>query len=106
MLLLRWCLGGVQRKNENGRFRRSLHNALIALKKSGAGEGIRTLDPNLGKVVGLISLRLPHASSPTRLTLIHDFLRQLPYIISLVAHPAGRGCAPAAANRIVPNGRH
>ncbi len=25
--------------------------SLISLKKSGAGEGIRTLDPNLGKVV-------------------------------------------------------
>jgi hypothetical protein len=26
-------------------------NRLISLRKSGAGEGIRTLDPNLGKVV-------------------------------------------------------
>ncbi len=26
-------------------------NPLISLRKSGAGEGIRTLDPNLGKVV-------------------------------------------------------
>ncbi len=26
-------------------------NKLISLEKSGAGEGIRTLDPNLGKVV-------------------------------------------------------
>jgi hypothetical protein len=26
-------------------------NTLISLRKSGAGEGIRTLDPNLGKVV-------------------------------------------------------
>ena len=26
-------------------------NILILLRKSGAGEGIRTLDPNLGKVV-------------------------------------------------------
>lgn len=26
-------------------------NCLIFLKKTGAGEGIRTLDPNLGKVV-------------------------------------------------------
>jgi hypothetical protein len=25
--------------------------SLISLRKSGAGEGIRTLDPNLGKVV-------------------------------------------------------
>ena len=32
-------------------FRRPSHNALISLRKFGAGEGIRTLDPNLGKVV-------------------------------------------------------
>jgi hypothetical protein len=25
-------------------------NTLISLRKSGAGEGIRTLDPNLGKI--------------------------------------------------------
>jgi hypothetical protein len=31
--------------------RRPSHNTLIFLRKSGAGEGIRTLDPNLGKVV-------------------------------------------------------
>jgi hypothetical protein len=31
--------------------RRLSHNALISLGKFGAGEGIRTLDPNLGKVV-------------------------------------------------------
>jgi hypothetical protein len=31
--------------------RRPSHNALISMRKSGAGEGIRTLDPNLGKVV-------------------------------------------------------
>ena len=30
--------------------RRPSHNALISLEKFGAGEGIRTLDPNLGKV--------------------------------------------------------
>jgi hypothetical protein len=30
--------------------RRPSHNALISLGKFGAGEGIRTLDPNLGKV--------------------------------------------------------
>ena len=34
-----------------GRFRGPYHNALISLGKFGAGEGIRTLDPNLGKVV-------------------------------------------------------
>ena len=31
--------------------RRASFNRLISLRKSGAGEGIRTLDPNLGKVV-------------------------------------------------------
>jgi hypothetical protein len=31
--------------------RRTASIALISLKKTGAGEGIRTLDPNLGKVV-------------------------------------------------------
>ena len=31
--------------------RRAVFNRLISLRKSGAGEGIRTLDPNLGKVV-------------------------------------------------------
>jgi hypothetical protein len=31
--------------------RRPSHNALISLGKSGAGDGIRTHDPNLGKVV-------------------------------------------------------
>src|SRR5690606_28720231 len=31
--------------------RRALLRSLIFLRKSGAGEGIRTLDPNLGKVV-------------------------------------------------------
>jgi hypothetical protein len=31
--------------------RRIVFNHLILLRKSGAGEGIRTLDPNLGKVV-------------------------------------------------------
>jgi hypothetical protein len=30
--------------------RRPCHNALISQRKFGAGEGIRTLDPNLGKV--------------------------------------------------------
>ena len=31
--------------------RRTALNRFIFLKKTGAGEGIRTLDPNLGKVV-------------------------------------------------------
>ena len=31
--------------------RRAFSNYLIFLKKTGAGEAIRTLDPNLGKVV-------------------------------------------------------
>ncbi len=40
----RWA--GKQKTAPKGRF-----NTLISLRKSGAGEGIRTLDPNLGKVV-------------------------------------------------------
>ncbi len=31
--------------------RRALHRVLNLFRKNGAGEGIRTLDPNLGKVV-------------------------------------------------------
>ena len=33
------------------RTRRTVFNSLKLLRKSGAGEGIRTLDPNLGKVI-------------------------------------------------------
>ena len=39
----RWA--GKQKTAPKDRF-----NTLISLKKSGAGEGIRTLDPNLGKI--------------------------------------------------------
>src|SRR6266851_556655 len=38
-------------KTRKAASRRPSHNALISLRKIGAGEGIRTLDPNLGKVV-------------------------------------------------------
>ncbi len=38
-------------EKQKAAIRRPFHNALISLEKSGAGEGIRTLDPNLGKVV-------------------------------------------------------
>ncbi len=48
--------------------RRPSHNALISLRKFGAGEGIRTLDPNLGKVWdGATSVNAPisnHGKSP------------------------------------------
>ena len=40
----RWA--GKQKTAPKDRF-----NTLISLRKTGAGEGIRTLDPNLGKVV-------------------------------------------------------
>ena len=40
------CGAGKQKTAPKDRF-----NRFIFLKKSGAGEGIRTLDPNLGKVV-------------------------------------------------------
>ncbi len=42
--LTQWA--GKQKTAPRDRF-----NTLISLRKSGAGEGIRTLDPNLGKVV-------------------------------------------------------
>ena len=38
-------------KTRKAALRQPYHNALISLGKIGAGEGIRTLDPNLGKVV-------------------------------------------------------
>jgi hypothetical protein len=43
-------LGGRGRGSRK-RPKRAPANFLISFKKSGAGEGIRTLDPNLGKVV-------------------------------------------------------
>ena len=51
----RWA--GKQKTAPKDRF-----NILISLRKSGAGEGIRTLDPNLGKVAyGLRSTHRIHA---------------------------------------------
>ncbi len=38
-------------KTDGTRTNAALSNKLILLEKSGAGEGIRTLDPDLGKVV-------------------------------------------------------
>ena len=43
-----------QRPSKQKRPRRTVFNYLISLKKSGAGEGIRTLDPNLGKVASMV----------------------------------------------------
>jgi hypothetical protein len=40
-----------RRSSKQKRSRRTAFNFLIFLRNSGAGEGIRTLDPNLGKVV-------------------------------------------------------
>ena len=40
----------------------------IALRKSGAGEGIRTLDPNLGKVVDITGRFGKERSKPLDLT--------------------------------------
>ena len=37
--------------NMEGAVRMTPFRRMIPLRKSGAGEGIRTLDPNLGKVV-------------------------------------------------------
>ena len=39
------------REQTQGRNQRTAFNPLIFFENSGAGEGIRTLDPNLGKVV-------------------------------------------------------
>ncbi len=39
-------MGGEAKNGPRDRF-----NTMISLRKAGAGEGIRTLDPNLGKVV-------------------------------------------------------
>ena len=50
MLTMR-LLCDFRRKNKRFRSAPAGQNSLILLKNSGAGEGIRTLDPNLGKVV-------------------------------------------------------
>jgi hypothetical protein len=44
--------------------RRPSHNALISLRKFGAGEGIRTLDPNLGKDVSRLTSSRGAANQP------------------------------------------
>jgi len=46
------CGAGKQKTAPKDRF-----NRFIFLKKTGAGEGIRTLDPNLGKVGNRLSAR-------------------------------------------------
>jgi hypothetical protein len=48
---LRSSFGGGWRENESGRFRGPRQYFMKYLMFFGAGEGIRTLDPNLGKVV-------------------------------------------------------
>ncbi len=49
---------GVQLSKQK-RPRGTVFIALIFLRKFGAGEGIRTLDPNLGKVAGLLLQAIP-----------------------------------------------
>lgn len=51
ILAARWYLGGILLKAEKGNVCRQadLIQTLYSLRKSGAGEAIRTLDPNLGK---------------------------------------------------------
>ena len=49
-LPLAYPVGGYA-SGKQKRPRRTVFNTLILMTKSGAGEGIRTLDPNLGKVV-------------------------------------------------------
>ena len=47
-----WCPRWTPpRKTTRAASRQPCHKHLIFLRKPGAGEGIRTLDPNLGKVV-------------------------------------------------------
>ncbi len=50
--VLTQCLPDIDHiPGKQKRPRRAAYKSLISLKNSGAGEGIRTLDPNLGKVV-------------------------------------------------------
>ena len=51
-----WCFHSASELPAMGPWKqkrpwRAARKSLIFLRKSGAGEGIRTLDPNLGKVV-------------------------------------------------------
>jgi len=45
--------GDTMPKARKAALRGPSHNALVSLMKCGAGEGIRTLDPNLGKAASL-----------------------------------------------------
>ena len=46
-----WTPCGHRATNDEGRLAAARRDPLIFLGETGAGEGIRTLDPNLGKVV-------------------------------------------------------
>ncbi len=74
-------------------FRWPYHNALISLRKFGAGEGIRTLDPNLGKT------REPLLSSLIRPDETHFPHIFLIFIYARVYHAPPRfsfSCLPSA----------
>ena len=54
---------------------RAAWKSLIFLRKSGAGEGIRTLDPNLGKVLVCLSGDIRDYPALPRMLDIYDFSR-------------------------------
>ena len=49
--MLWWTPCGHHAENDNGHLSAAVSQHTDILEKPGAGEGIRTLDPNLGKVV-------------------------------------------------------
>ena len=58
-------------KYAKGRLAATLHKCLYFHRKTGAGEGIRTLDPNLGKVVISSAVRIRN----------YDFSLLISYIV-------------------------
>jgi hypothetical protein len=65
--------GFAERGGEAKKAPKDRSETLISLRKSGAGEGIRTLDPNLGKVA-IVAASVPpreaHASATTVLNTV------------------------------------
>ena len=59
---------------------------LISLRKSGAGEGIRTLDPNLGKVVDILFGGIPGYPEPYQTIDLYLILTSLPHATRLPTH--------------------
>ncbi len=65
-------------KNDKTASRRLRRVHSIFLKKTGAGEGIRTLDPNLGKVVTILLICVRRCAFHPSNSLICKGLRALP----------------------------